>query len=205
MPLCSLRARVRPLWPGGFLPGSRSLALSLCLQRAIALRVDSAPAGGGRGAPRCSTASGLLYPGRMQHKAGGRASGQQRGKPAPSPLPRHAGSLRVRWALGWTKQPAAAGSCSRSRVWDTAEPLRPLPPAGSIWRRWGREPRLLLRPEPRLFQRAQPALALGVSRPPAPNPAPLPLAGRRPPTRAFAGSTKFGLLRGNFSGPTLPA
>lgn len=38
-----------------------------------------------------------------------------------------------------------------------------------------------------------------------PEPCAAPARRRRHPTRAFAGSTKFGLLRGNFSGPTLPA
>ena len=147
-------------------------------------------------------------PGRAPHKAGGRAAARRAGSfGAPSAR----GPLRDRWARGWTKRPAATSLCSRSRACGTAKPLRPLLPAGSIWRRCGREPRRLRRPEPRFFLRSQPALALalalalGLSRPAAASPAPLPLAGCRPPTRAFTGSRKFGLLRGNFSSPTLPA
>lgn len=141
-------------------------------------------------------------PGRAPHKAGGRAAARQAGS-LGAPSARR--SLRACRARGWTKRPAAAGLCSCSPACGTAEPLRPLPPLRSIWRRCGGEPRRLRSTEPRFFLRVQPALALGLSRPPAPSPTPLPLTGRRPPTRAFAGSRKFGLLRGNFSGPTLPA
>lgn len=118
-----------------------------------ALPTDSAPAVGGRGAPLRSSARGL-FRARAERRTkpeGGRAAARRAGSLA---LPPHARSVRASWALRWTKQPAEPGIQSRSRAWGTAEPLRPLPPAGGIWLRWGREPRLLLRPEPRFFQRA---------------------------------------------------
>lgn len=116
-----------------FLPGSRSHSLSPCIQCAVALPTDSAPADGGRGAPRRLSASGLVCPGRTRHKGGGRARRRRRGEQASLALPRCARSLRAPWALGWTKQPAAFGPGSRSRAWSTSEPLPPPLRAGSIW------------------------------------------------------------------------
>lgn len=107
--LSSLRARVRPLWPGGFLPRSCSLAVSLCLQRAVALRMVSVPAGGGRGAPRCSTASGLLCPGpsaAQSRRAGERTAAQQAiSLAAFSARPISARSLDKAAGGGWFLQP----------------------------------------------------------------------------------------------------
>lgn len=163
-----------------------------------------ARAGGGRGGPERSGASGFLgaRESAAQSRKGGRAAARRAGSlGAPSAR----GSLRARWARDWTKRPAAADRCSRSRACGTAEPLRPLRLAGSIWQRCGREPRRLRRPEPSSFLRDKPALALGLSEPAARSPELLALTGGRPLTPAFAGSRKFGLLRGNFSGPTLPA
>lgn len=141
----------------------------------------------------CSSAAGSSVPGRILHKAGARAGGRRRGESA-------GWALSALWlGPGWTKaSPAAAlrglghggASSSFSADRELLEALKPRAAVcgGALQRSCSRR-----------------ALALVQSQPPAWSSALLRLANRRPPTRAFAGSRKFGLLRGNFSGPTLPA
>lgn len=140
--------------------------------------------------------AGSSVPERILHKAGARAGGRRCRESA-------GWALSALWlGPGWTKASPVAvlrglghGGASSSSPADR-ELLEALRRRAAVC---GGAGSLAAHPE------FQPHLALVLSQPPARSSAPLRLPDRRPPTRAFAGSRKFGLLRGNFSGPTLPA